>query len=125
MEVLLKKLASIFTTSIITKIDISINVLMWDNLKAHITEDSIETYYMAGHTVLARPQHSPHFSWQEGVFSNIRNYLEEHYEELTEQNFDLFIVEAINQVTPDKICGYAIGAHYYILGKQWQPWQGD
>jgi len=99
--------------------------LMWDNLRAHITLDSYNTCNQAGHTALARPQHSPHFSWQEGVFSNIRNYLEEHYEELTEQNFDFFIFQAINQVTPDKISGYAIGAHYYIPGKEWQPWQGD
>ncbi len=75
--------------------------------------------------MLARPPHTPIFSWQEGVFFSIRDYLEERIDEITEENFDTFIAQAADAVAVEKIRGYAVEAHYYVPGREWQPWRGD
>jgi hypothetical protein len=50
--------------------------------------------------------------------------LEKHATELTEENFDNWIVQAIQEITPTLVQGYAAGAHYYVPGRTWKPWEG-
>jgi len=55
----------------------------------------------------------------------LRNYLKIHYAELTEENFENFIVQGINTIHAHDVAGYANEAHYFVSGKKWKPWNGD
>jgi len=100
-------------------------VLIWDNLNSHLNKECLQACDQAGHMTIARPPHSPHFSFVEGCFSHIKNTLQKHYRELDDNNLDQYIIAAVGKITPQLVQGYAVGAHYFVEGRMWRPWQGD
>lgn len=100
-------------------------VLLFDNLRAHLSPTILNEIYQAGHLPLPRPQHSPHFSFVEGCFGKLRTLLTQRYRYLNSFNFIQNITECMQKIVVQDICGFAFHAHYYVPSRGWKPWNGD
>jgi len=110
---------------LLPRISLQHRILMFDNLSAHLSEQTRSYCEQAGHMVLCRPAHSPHLAFIESAFAKIKMHLRRQIRTLTEDNLHEEIERGIHSITAPDVQGWAAACHYNVVGQLWQPWCGD
>jgi transposase len=79
-------------------------VLMYDNLRAHVTVRATQLVIRAGHTPLARPVHSPWLAPIEFIFGLMEAHLRRISPMVTRENFRRCIISAFRHATTPANC---------------------
>jgi transposase len=86
---------------------------MMDNLRVHHTQEVQDEIAKGGHQILFRPAYSPDFAPVELAFSKIKAYIRAHKYQITEENLELFIFQAISTITPEDCKNWFEACYYY------------
>jgi len=75
--------------------------LMMDNLSAHHTAAVVQEVKQTGHQLLFRPPYSLDYAPVELAFKKVKTYLRSHKYEISPDNLESYIHEAIGTITPE------------------------
>jgi transposase len=81
------------------------DVVIWDNLKPHPSEEAVEAVERAGARVVPLPPWSPDLTPVEEMFSKVKNAMRSAAARTTESVYAAF-GSALHDVTPEDIAGW-------------------